>query len=794
MQSRVEPVITRRSIISMGLKSGLWLACPSVLLAQPEDPAVEPQPYCASVGRVIEALRSMGTPLSFVDADRVKQLIGTPSAESVLTIETILAHYTLIRVRIDRDRTVSTTPGGSRRELVEQGWRSFLIRVDNRAGLTNALTSISDAAIEEGSLARQGGVNREPPLAKGNLFGPKDYAQRWMGFKFYTNHPIDRQLSGIPLEYCIVEIFSRDRGHKSAYLQAYAGGGPPIFLRYSMLKPTGFEADFDCLSSREVTFQIVDWDGKGCYAALTVNDEAGRLYPAPAHRIEPDFGFQPQIYRADGETIRLPDGRFNIRASRGPEYLPTSQAFVVNSSIDPLLRIDLKRWINASQLGWYPGDTHIHAAGCAHYETPTQGVTPEAMIRHVRGEGLAIGDVLTWAPGYYYQKQFFSGHVYEPHNHLEHPEYQVANNVTLQPHGTAHDIESLIRYDVEVSGFPSSMCGHLVLLRLRDQNYPGAARIENWPTWNLPILKWARAQGAVVGYAHSAIGLFVASDELPNYEIPRFDAVGANEFIIDVAHEAVDFTSGAEFSPVAELNIWYHVLNCGFRVAMLGETDFPCISGERVGTGRTYVGLANPPIGDAGYGSWIEGIRSGRLYFGDGLSHFINYQINGHDVGAGDVELPKPGMVVVTAQLAARLEEKPNPTSPRAAWHLEHARIPGTRSVTVEVVVNGQSVAQKTISAGGELVAFAIEIRIQRSSWVALRILPSGHTHPIFVRVGEKPVRTSRRSAQWCLACIDAVWQEKSPQMRPSELKDAKDAYEHARKVYRRIATECEVE
>jgi hypothetical protein len=92
------------------------------------------------------------------------------------------------------------------------------------------------------------------------------------------------------------------------------------------------------------------------------------------------------------------------------------------------------------------------------------------------------------------------------------------------------------------------------------------------------------------------------------------------------------------------------------------------------------------------------------------------------------------------------------------------------------------------------LVAFAIEIRIQRSSWVALRILPSGHTHPIFIRVGEKPVRTSRRSAQWCLTCIDAVWQEKSPQMKTPELKDAKDVYEHARTVYRRIATECEVE
>src|SRR4051812_47303009 len=104
------------------------------------------------------------------------------------------------------------------------------------------------------------------------------------------------------------------------------------------------------------------------------------------HRLEPDFQFQPQVYRADGETLRLPVGRFIIGASRGPEYLSTSQTLVVGPSTDPRFAIGLKRWINAPQLGWYPGDPHIHAAGCAHYETPTQGVTPEAIIRHVRGE------------------------------------------------------------------------------------------------------------------------------------------------------------------------------------------------------------------------------------------------------------------------------------------------------------------------------------------------------------------------------------------------------------------------
>jgi hypothetical protein len=36
----------------------------------------------------------------------------------------------------------------------------------------------------------------------------------------------------------------------------------------------------------------------------------------------------------------------------------------------------------------------------------------------------------------------------------------------------------------------------------------------------------------------------VKSRELPNYEIPGFDSIGANEYIVDVTHpDAVDFIS-----------------------------------------------------------------------------------------------------------------------------------------------------------------------------------------------------------------------------------------------------------
>src|SRR5688572_18842394 len=117
--------------------------------------------------------------------------------------------------------------------------------------------------------------------------------------------------------------------------------------------------------------------------------------------------------------------------------------------------------------------------------------------------------------------------------------------------------------------------------------------------------------------------MVVASTDLPNYEIPPFSSVGTNEAIVDITHGAVDFLNGCNLFPVAELNAWYHMLNCGYRLAMAGETDYPCVTGERAGVGRTYVQLDHKPVGDPGYESWVEGLKQGHLYCGDGRSHFL---------------------------------------------------------------------------------------------------------------------------------------------------------------------------
>ena len=177
--------------------------------------------------------------------------------------------------------------------------------------------------------------------------------------------------------------------------------------------------------------------------------------------------------------------------------------------------------------------------------------------------------------------------------------------------------------------------------------------------------------------------------------------------------------------------------------------------------------------------------------------------MDGRSGGDADVARDAPGGVDVQATIAAGLDPNPSPETEaiRVApaftppcWHIERARLGASREVAVELVVNGVAADRTTIIADGAPRAVHFKTDIARSCWVALRILPSGHTHPIFVQVGGKPIRASKRSAQWCRTCVDTVWTLKSPFMRDSERAAAAQAFDHARKAYDAIGAECEVE
>jgi len=119
-------------------------------------------------------------------------------------------------------------------------------------------------------------------------------------------------------------------------------------------------------------------------------------------------------------------------------------------------------------------------------------------------------------------------------------------------------------------------------------------------------------------------------------------------------------------------------------------------------------------------------------------------------------------------------------------------RNPSAATQVVELIVNGLPVASQTVPSDGTLTRLIFpKPEITRSSWVAIRQFPSAHTNPIKVIVDGKPIRASRESAEWCLAAVDQCWKQKGSSYAEAEMAEAKAAYEHARKTYRRIMAEA---
>jgi len=720
---------------------------------------IELQPLAAQIERVVQAMDDLGSPLA---ATTVAELRGaatdTNASRGVETIQRLLDPQCLFAVQINPEARVKVAAGPARPQLIEDGWRQFLIKVQNEAGLTAPL--------------RVQSPNAHPLPGSAS----SEVANCWLDLAMLEGLPLQPALSGLGLEYRIIMLYSRDAGRREGKFLFDAGPGT---------KDLGYrnETDllFDCLAAQPVTLRVLDEANKPTIAAFVIRDTAGRVYPSPAKRLAPDFSFQPQTYRANGEVLKLPSGSYTVEFSRGPEALAERRVIRVGDK-PQIITFSVKRWIDPSAYGWWSGDHHIHAAGCAHYTRPTEGVLPADMLRQCEGEDLKIGCNLTWGPCFDYQKQFFCGKV---------------DAVSQYPY--------LLRYDVEVSGFGSHQSGHLCLLRLKEQIYPGADSDKNWPTLGLNVLRWAKQQGAVCGPAHSGWGLAVQGAEIPNTNIPPYDGIGANEYIVDVTHQvpgpdgklspAVDFFSLADTPPVWELSMWYHTLNAGFRTRGSGETDFPCIYDERVGLGRSYVKLG----GQLDFDAWCEGIRQGRSYVSDGRSHLINFQINGLGVGESNSELSidRPGTVSVAVKAAAFLPLEPDPKirnmppDQRPYWHLERARIGDSRQVSLEIIVNGSPVAKTNLVADGALRDLVIPIQIERSSWVALRILPSSHTNPIWVLVDGKPFSPDRRSVEWCLKGVDQCWTQKQRFISAGEMQQAREAYDHASQVYRSLLNQA---
>lgn len=821
--------MSRLYLCAASVSFGLILASP--LLAQDDVPlvaSVEGQPLAANSKRIIQALEFLGSPLADETVAAIKQAAGKRDAKE---LQQLLDRHVLFVVSLNPEVRVKVGRGPAKPILQKGGFTPLLVKVINNSTVTRQLRIASPQAGPVYSGASLAILKRQAQTELNENENSQGATDRFLELEMFQAPPMTRDLSGLEVEYAIALIYCSEAGKREATIQFDVGAGT---------QDIGFRGErpvlFDVRPAIPVKLAIRDHDGEPTTARLTFRDARGRVYPPQAKRLAPDFFFQPQIYRRDGDVVLLPPGKFSMQFSRGPEYRILRRNVSVPAKSPAKIGVELQRWVNPVDYGFYCGDHHIHGAGCSHYESPTKGVTPQDMFQQVKGEGLNVGCILTWGPCFDFQRDFFS---------------PTADKIS--------EPLTVLKYDLEISGFGSAALGHVCLLNLKDQTYPGSdgTKVKGWPTWTVPVLRWCKEQGGVTGYPHSAMhvnapaaaqrllgdadqdadGLLSkdeardkllpepwakidgdgngtltkreltqsidrAADQLPNLAVPEMNGAGAMEICVAVNEGVCDFISAMDTARIPEWNTWYHLLNCGFPLKLSGETDFPCMSSRRVGQGRVYVQLGNVERID--FAAWCEGLGKGQSYVSDGYAHALEFTVAGASPGREDVELDQAGKVAVKAKVAFA------PEIPKAVAYGQLAPPAGRRMVgdtinlhaprsdetvkggerLVELIVNGRAVAERRVPADGKIHDLDFAVNVERSSWIALRHFPQLHTNPVNVLVAGQPIRASRDSALWCAETIKLLWRNRKNNIAKHERDKAKATYQKAIESYQRIADE----
>jgi hypothetical protein len=228
------------------------------------------------------------------------------------------------------------------------------------------------------------------------------------------------------------------------------------------------------------------------------------------------------------------------------------------------------------------------------------------------------------------------------------------------------------------------------------------------------------------------------------------------------------------------------------------------MSGTRVGQGRVYVQLGK--VDRIDFRTWVEGLARGRSYVSDGYAHALEFTVNGKPAG-DEIRLAQPDAVKVRTRVAfsseTPLEVAYGRVLPAGGKRLIgdtvnfHDLASGqpsqldSRIRLVELVINGQAVASKKVPADDQVHELEFSVRIDRSSWIAVRHFPQMHTNPVNVIVSGKPIRASRQSALWCIGAIEQLWRARNEKISPQERGEARKTFWGAIDRYRQIASEA---
>src|SRR5262249_45360686 len=161
----------------------------------------------------------VGAPLSAADRDALKTALkGTDAGKVTLAVQKVLDPLCIAGVTINAESRVSVVEGPAKKELTSQGWRTFLVKVQNLAGITPELK------IESPNLAPLYKRSSGSPAPKIEVT-PGDVPNRWLDGVMFNAQPLKKELSGLGLEYRILQLYSREVGKREAKLGFNVGQG-----------------------------------------------------------------------------------------------------------------------------------------------------------------------------------------------------------------------------------------------------------------------------------------------------------------------------------------------------------------------------------------------------------------------------------------------------------------------------------------------------------------------------------------------------------------------------------------
>jgi hypothetical protein len=518
-----------------------------------------------------------------------------------------------------------------------------------------------------------------------------------------------------------------------------------------------------------VKIKIKNESGASTGLRLRVVNVAGDYFAPLGHLPTPDPSrrMAGDVILGDGELtplelhayvynnaeIDLPPGRFVFAARKGLEYEPVRQEVEIGLKSGQTVDLTLRKFADYESKGWIPGDTHMHFPD------------PSGVRYEMECEGLRVCSLLLLKSGYRAGRP--------GDGHFQNVEHFTGK---LSP---VSDGSYFVKTGEE---FRHGLLAHLIFQNLKSIVWPvsvGGLRESGVGGFDWPLMlhaaKDAHEQGALVTWAHWPY---------PSMEAPLDIALGQIDSL-DILTTGSPFEHhpilvniykmhGPSVYSKPPIEIYYHYLNCGFRLAASSGSD-KMATNPPMGSARTYVKVD----GALTYDSWIDGIRKGRTFIS--TSPLLDFSVNGKEAGE-------------TLKFAAG---KARVTVKARAVSIEPYDV-------LEIIQNGKVVASVKPAGDHHTATIDTVLELERGGWIAARaygrkMLQYGatwwqqpvfaHTSPIYLDIPGSPAPAAE-SARLLLEQLGYLerWADRTAKFPTEEnRREALDRIAEAKAIYQKL-------